>query len=138
MSDNIERQLTKLENESKSLKAAFQQQATLLPVYTDSIDYTTTENLMSFNYGGTPATGKDPERVIVTFATDSGANTIAKLEITTDNDYLPIVRRVPYSGGARWYVTAGSKDEDSWEATNYNFTVQSMINGTLSAVGATS
>lgn len=140
MIDNTERLLTELENESKALKATFQQAATSLPVFTNTITHATTQNQMTIvTSDGSTYYTNDPERLIVTFNTNSGANTVAKLEVHTDNPNLPIIRRILYSGGAQWSVAAGSQSNGStWQATNYTFTVQSLINGTLNAVDATS
>lgn len=138
MIDNTERLLTKLENESKALKATFEQSAMALPVFTTTHAHTTTQNKITIAASGNTYTPNDPERVIVTFNTNSGANTIAKLEISTNNAYLPVTRRIPYSGGAQWSVTAGAQSNgSSWQPTNYTFTVQSLINGTLNSADAT-
>lgn len=135
---NVESELIKLENESKALKATFERAATTITLFTNGITHTTTQNQMTVVTSGGTYYQNDPERVIVTFNTNTGANTIAKLEIATDNTDLPVVRRLPYSGGAQWSVCAGTKNTSPWQPTNYTFTVQSLMDGALSAAEATS
>jgi len=132
---NVEKELKKLEDESKAMKAAFERSAAQIPIFTKTVRHSTSQNRITLKYpgGGTSYNG-DPESVIVTFNTNSGINTLAKLEATTDNSRLPLVRRVPFSGGARWSVTANPKgdfDGNNWSPTNYTFTVQAASEGTL-------
>lgn len=136
---NTETWLRKLESESKALKVASQRSASNLPIYTRSINFATSRNAITINTPGGTTTQNDPERVIVTYATTNGANTIAKLEMTNDNtNGIIVIHRIPYSGGARWSITNGSKDPVTFTPTNYTFTVQSMIDGTLTASEMTS
>lgn len=127
-----EQWLSKLENESKALKQGFERSATSIPLFTKSISYSTNRNAMTMTYTGASMVVSEPERVIVTFNTLNSLNTLAKLEIQTDSNRLPLVRRLPYSGGARWSVTAGTKNDSTWETTNYTFVVHSFINGEIS------
>lgn len=139
---SIEKQIADLWNESNALSVAYAQAAVKLPVITsNAVNHATTANTITIvPTGGSAINQSDPERVIVTFNTTSGANTTAKLEMTTDNTSLPIVRRLPYSGGAQWSVTALPKLDGTGTrvTTNYVFTVQSLIAGTLSSADATS
>lgn len=119
-----------LRQEYHAQKAAFEQSASNILLYTKSINFSTSQNEWTFYEQGGSFTSNEPERVVVTLATNTGSNTLAKLEISTDGA-APIVRRVPFSGGARWVVTAPAKA--GWSATNYNFVVQTLVNGTLTA-----
>jgi len=131
--------LKRLEVESKALKAAYQRSASSIPIYSHPINFNTARNQVTINYTGGSSVQNDPERVIVTYATSTGSNTIAKLEVVTDNSAgIIVIRRVPYVGGARWSITQNSKDPSVFTTTNYTFTVRSMIDGTLSAAEMTS
>lgn len=126
----VESQLTTLETEAAALKAAFEQSATSLTVaFSGSITCATTANMDQYgNYAD--------ETVQVTLATTTGANTLATIELETDSTYLPIIRRVPYSGGARWRVTIMPKNgyyASNWTATNFTFYVHAFVSGELSA-----
>lgn len=127
---NTSDKLRQLRQEVQALKLAFAQSATKLTLYTKTLDFTTSENVITFN--GYPTTGQ--ERVVVTFRSNRNANTVAKLEIDGDYSVVPIVRRVPFSGGARWVVsTAPRYASGGWQATHYHFVVQSLVNGNLEA-----
>jgi len=135
-----EAELKKLEDEITALKAAYEKQAIQMPVFTKSIYFTTSANPMHIDYGdGNVYDFDGNERVVVTFNTSRGSNTLATLEMTIDGFNSDLkVKRVPYSGGARWIVynspTYGEVG-GNWQRinTNYNFTVQSAVDGTLSA-----
>lgn len=128
---NTDTWLTRLDTESKALKVAFDRNANSLLLKTNSISYQTVRNQITLNYNGGSSQEDDPERVILTFNTSSGANTIAKLELTVDNVYArPYVRRLPYSGGARWQITITPKSP--YAPTNVEFTVLSLVDGLLS------
>lgn len=128
--------ISDIRREYQALKQAFQASATRLDLSTSKLNFSTKENACvyqdaygSFNYS-------ENERVVVTLNCDSGANTLANLEITTDGLSLPVVRRIPYSGGARWIVSSAPNVDLTtygWKTTNYQFTVNSMVKGTLSA-----
>lgn len=120
-----------LRQEYHAQKAAFERSASNISLYTKSINFATSRNEWTFYDQGGTFTSNEPERVVVTLATNTGSNTLAKLEIATDGD-TPIVRRVPFSGGAKWIVTAPAKT-GTWAATNYQFVVQTLVNGTLTA-----
>ena len=126
--------LKKLRNEYWALKMAFEAAATNVKLTTKTLTYTTSKNACHWSDSGFNFDYEDNERVVVTLATSSGANTLAKLEISGNYTELPIVRRVPYSGGARWIVSNAYRiSGGAWAATTYNFTVQTLVNGTLSA-----
>lgn len=133
-----EQWLSSLENESKALKQGFERSATTIPLFTKSTNFSTSRNALNLSFSGGSVVVSDPERVIVTFNTSNSLNTLAKLEIQTDSNRLPLVRRLPYSGGARWSVTAGTKNDSTWETTNYLFVVQSFIDGEISITEGTS
>lgn len=125
--------IANLRREYHALKQAFQASATKINLVTKTIQFSTSRNACNYNGDGINFNYDDNERVVVTLQTTSGANTLANLEIS-DNYGPPIVRRVPYSGGARWIVTnAPRQSGGNWAPTTYNFTVQTLINGTLSA-----
>lgn len=125
-----EQRIRALRIEANALKQAFMASATQINLITKNLAYSTKKNLI--NQGG--FTYEDQERVVVTYASTEGVNTLAKLEITGDYDTVPIVRRVPYSGGARWVVSNAPKmGIGGWQATNYTFTVQAVVNGTITA-----
>lgn len=133
--------LAKLEAENKALKQVFDRAATSMTVYTKSVSITTTKNSITITTPGSPpSTLEDQERLIVTFNTLTGANTIAKLEISCSSTYIPIKRLRPYSGGAQWMVTNSPNRDGSfnWISTTYTFTVQSFLDGTLSVGEASS
>lgn len=133
----IEKELKKLEDEIIAQKAVYEKMATQMPVFTKSVNFTTKANPMVIDYGGGSTYSFDGnERVMVTFATSRGSNTIAALEMTLDGITADLkVKRIPYTGGARWIVynmpnyDGGGNRID----THYTFTVQSAIDGTLGA-----
>lgn len=137
----METELKKLEEEIRAQKTAFEKMGTQMPVFTKSVDFSTLANPMRIDYGD----GSEPyefdgnERVVVTYATSRGSNTLATLEMTIDGFRNSLkVKRVPYTGGARWivyntptYAEVGGNYQRV--ATNYTFTVQSAVDGTLDA-----
>lgn len=136
---SVENWLAKLETEAAAMKQGYQRPANTIPVLQNSLTHSTVKNTLIFYSPSGDNVFNSPERIIVTFATTSGTKTLATLELTSNSSFKPKVRRIPYTGGARWIVTAPAKGQGtSWEATEYNFTVESMIDGTLSAVRATS
>lgn len=134
MTDTTQKILSKLRREYWALKMAFEANATTVRLTTKTLTFTTSKNACHYASSGTNFDYEDNERVVLTLDTPSGANTIAKLEITGDYTELPIVRRIPYSGGARWIISnAPRMVGGAWATTQYEFTVQTLINGTLSA-----
>ncbi len=130
----VSQSIANLRREYHALKQAFQASATKINLITKTAQFSTSKNACNYNGGGINFNYNDNERVVVTLATASGANTLANLEISGNYEQPPIVRRVPYSGGARWIVSNAPRQSDgNWAATTYNFTVQTLINGTLSA-----
>lgn len=126
--------LEELKQEVRALKVAFQQSATKLNLITKQISFSTSKNTITQSSGGYDFSYEGQERVVVTLDTASGANTIAKLEISGNFDFAPIVRQVPYLGGARWVVSNSPKlSGTTWSATTYEFVAQTLVNGTLSA-----
>lgn len=123
--------IKRLRQEYNALKVAFQTAGSRLALSTRTLSFSTSRNSVTEN----GFTYDDLERVVVTFEATSSANTLAKLELSGDYETLPIVRRVPYSGGARWVITTNSRVDSSfnWATTTYRFTVHSLAPGTLSA-----
>lgn len=126
----IQNLIQNLRKEAQAMKVAFERSATAVALITKTTSFQTKKNLVTedgFSY-------EDLERVVVTLAGSEGANTIAKLEVAGDYDTVPIVRRVPFSGGARWVVTTAAKySGGAWAPTTYQFTVHSLVRGELSA-----
>lgn len=136
-----EKWISELEAESKALKQGFDRSASNMSVFTKTVSITTTKNAITITEpGGFTTTSNDQERIVVTFNTKNGSNTIAKLEFTTSSSYMPIKRLTTYSGGARWILSNNPMTDGSgnWIETTYNLTVQSFLDGTLTASEATS
>lgn len=133
----IEKEIAKLENEIEAQKSTFEKMATQMPVFTHAIEFATSSNDCTLQYDSTTTTYRGPERVVVTYDTGRGSNTLATLEVITDKARPETrVTRVPYSGGARWIVidsNPSSTAQGAWAPTVYNFAVQSAVDGTLSA-----
>lgn len=129
-----------LESESKALKQSFQRTATSLVVFTKRASISTTRNRATRVSSGWSYEADDQERVIVALSTNNGANSLAKLELTTSAQSLPVKRLRIFNGGAQWVLT-NSPQYDSggnWIPTRYDFTVQTFVDGTLTAAEATS
>ncbi len=140
MDVGTENNIIKLENEVEAQKTAFERQSSQLPVFTKTIQFTTEENsvtLTPIDYPDQPFTTQGNERVVVTFATESGSNTLATLEVRSDNESQSdfTITRIHYAGGARWIVSATPRYDQSFNRidTHYTFTVHSVIDGTLEA-----
>lgn len=132
----MEQELTRLEDEINAMKATFEKTALQMPVFTHSIEFKTSANKITMNQSGSTFDFDGNERVQVTFDTARGSNTLAVLEMQSDGIKADLkVKRVPYTGGARWIVydmpnyNSGGNRID----TNYTFTVQSAVDGVLGA-----
>lgn len=132
---SIEAQLTALENEARALKIASEQSATNLPVYTDELEFSTSRNELTTTYAsGSSYTEDGIERVLISFDTKNGANTIAALELETNSPHAPIIQRVTYSGGAQWLISAQPNIVDGeWQPTVYKIQIVSLVTGSLRA-----
>lgn len=133
---SVEKMIRDNNAEADALKVAFEMSAMTIPVKTKELTFNTSKNEVSISMPGQPTyTYADYERTILTFTTDYGQNTIAQLELTTNGDQPPVVRRMAYSGGARWMIMGKPRFDGggNWQATTFNFTVQTAIEGTLSA-----
>lgn len=145
---SVEQELSYLEYEVRALKASFERQASSIPVFNSRAEIATIANLCKYNYY-VPEYGEqlnyevyDYERIQVTLNTDSGIDTIATLEVSSDTEQPPKVHRVNYRGGARWIVSNIAKldynnSSNPWKPTNYKFVVHSMAEGTLTAENIT-
>lgn len=159
----IERQVKELEEELKAIKTSFEQSAATMNVYTTEISFETLPNHIAWNGNGNwepfkyswldsiagytsdlqgNHTGYGRERFVVTFNCNGGINTFASLELTPIGvNNIPIVwiKKVPYSGGARWIVLVwanGTYDEYgdyTWKPNRFKIAVQSAMPGTLGA-----
>lgn len=126
--------LKQLRQEYHALKVSFTSSANNIPLLVRELDFATKKNACRYSSGGIAFDYEDNERVVVTLDTTTGSNTLANLEISGDFTIPPVVRRVPYSGGARWVVmTAPQYENGSWKATNYHFQVLTLVKGTLTA-----
>lgn len=159
---NVERQLKKMEEETRAIKASFEQAAAMMDVYSTSIQFSTSPNIIHWNghghfspdqyeylaalRGGTSDldgnhTGYGQERVVVTFDCDKGQNIFASLEIDLidSGSWAVWCRRITYAGGARWVVlfqVNSVTDHGTWVNWKPNvvrFTVESAAPGTLGA-----
>lgn len=129
---NLEKTLSKVEDEIKALKNAYEQTALQIPVFTYSIDFTTLVNNLTITYpGGQSLSFEGWGRTVVTFTSARGANALAFLELQFDDGGYGMatfkIRRVPYAGGARWIVS------DTGGPIDYRFVVHSAVEGTLEA-----
>ncbi len=132
-----EQEIKRLEDEIAAQKATYEKMALQMPVFTKSVDFTTSANPMHIDYGGgTTYNFEGNERVVVTFDTARGSNTLATLEMTSDGVMADLkVKRVPYTGGARWVVYSMPNYDSGGNRidTHYTFTVQSAVDGMLGA-----
>lgn len=129
---NLEKTLAKLEDEIKALKNAYEQTALQIPVFTYEKDFTTSINNITITYPDNDAYSFEGwNRTVITFISERGVNALAVLEILPDDGGTGIatlkVRRVPYSGGARWILL------DVGGERNYKFVVHSSVKGSLDA-----
>lgn len=156
---STEKQVEKIEQELKAIKASFEYSATSMKIYKYENIFTTSMNALHI----TPPPSYDPmdwlllwhpilyedkttsigaERIEVTFICEGNRNTIASLEIELlqhGEGLRPvIVERKIYSGGARWIVRAtentkmvGTTGYYSWSPNIIRFVVKSSVPGQL-------
>lgn len=157
---STDKQIQKLEDEIKALKASFQQSAVMMNIYTTDIQFDTAMNVTNWSNSGSynplqwgtlvamytlqNGTRFDTETLEVTFTCADGYNTYATLEV---DDITPgketsffrfYYHRVPYNGGARWIVSVapnadlvGGTGYYTWAKSTLRFAVQSPAKGTL-------
>lgn len=108
---NCENQISAIRDELKALKEVFARNASDLITYTYSTSFTFT---------------KSGDVVTLTFISEDGTNNIASVGVE-ENEYC---RRIPYNGGARWYIVPMAR---LGESTPYTRTVvvRSMRKGRL-------
>lgn len=135
---DIEQQIANLETEGKNLDVAYARTATNIPIYPKKASYSTAANMITMTYPGGSSQVPSNERTLVTFNTDTGANTIAELEVNVLNPSQtagtwPIIRRIPFSGGAQWIVMVNPNFDANFnrQPTNLDFLVVSMMPGTI-------
>jgi hypothetical protein len=140
--NTLEKMVKTTEDELAALKSFFQRTATTMPVHTFNTSIDTAENKWSvnFDYAGNHYEYENSamERVMVTFSTTSGRDTIANIEVSTNNPravFPLVIQRVRYSGGARWIICVDVLHDDDWNRlpTHLDIQVNSMVDGTLSA-----
>ena len=126
--------------ESSAIKQAFNRAATTIPMFTKSASISTSKNAVTMVTPSSTTTINDQERVVITWNTLTGMNTIGTLEIApNDNPSLPLIRRVAYTGGARWIINNHpDTSTGSWRPTPYSITVHSFVDGTLTLSEPTS
>lgn len=154
-----DQEIQKLTQEIKSIRTAFEQNASSMKVYTSILTFETSKNTTNWsnsqpydpqNWESLVAMRMGPdnnrfatETIIVTFDCDSGINTFANLEIdfvdVTPGFAVVSCRRIPYSGGAQWSVTVqpnfsgNTPGQYIWKKSILKFGVQSAAPGVLSA-----
>lgn len=141
----VEQELTYLEREAQALKASFEQQASQIPVFTNEAEIATTPNLCHYVYP-VPEAGQQAdyevyeyERIMVTYDTTSGIDTIATIEVDSDRDVPPKIRRINHAGGARWIISnsANLENGSDWKATNYKIVIHAIADGVIMAENIT-
>lgn len=117
-----EKWLKRLEDDASGLDKAYQRLAKNLTVETTEADYTSSGQYNSA-YGN---------RIVVTFKTNNGGNTLATLGLTSSGSSLiQCVSRRKYNGGAQWAIVATANNSIS-----YHFQVKSLLKGTISITEA--
>lgn len=135
----VSKKIQIIKRELQALKIGFARSARQIPLTTKTLSFNTKKNACHFEDRLNPGFDynyEDDERVIVTLNTTQGTNTLAILEISGNYDLAPVVKRLPYSGGARWSVTTSPRydwNDHSWLPTTYNFTIQTLVDGSMSA-----
>lgn len=155
---SVEKQIDKLEQELKALKTSFEQSATMMKIYSTEITFSTSMNSIAFSNPSydplqwitlvylpkiNASTSCGVEPILVTFNCNKGINTFATLEIEvmTGRSGLRTIttRRIPYSGGSQWLVTANPNVTlqpsgwYTWDPTIIKFVVKSAAEGNLGA-----
>lgn len=135
---NIQEQLSKLEDEVKALKTIYAKNATNLPTFEKYLRFSTSENKCTQEERGNSYSYSGNERVIVEFRTVNGLNTIADLEFDWSqggDTTMPKCHRIPFNGGVAWEVSAQANRDSNynWVTTTYDFNVNSVVDGTLTA-----
>lgn len=110
---NYESQIANLREELLAIKSAFNRNGADLIIYNYTLSFTATSGNV----------------YTLTFVSDDGSDTIATVTFENGRE-LQACRRIPYSGGARWYLfpTSGV-DEPS--TTTRTITVRSIRKGSL-------
>ena len=155
----LEKQVAELEQEIKALKASFEQSATSMNIYRYETNFSTSMNVTNFSNSSpysvldweplvsmhrtTNGTRFSTESIIVTFNCDAGINTFAFLEIHdvsgwSDQSLSTFTNhRIPYAGGARWYVSMSPNATQlpsgyySWSPNQLKIVVKSAAPGQL-------
>lgn len=134
---NSEKQISNLETEIKAIKVGFERTALTMPIFTKSTSITTTQNKLEYDYtwGGQQFKYGQfgVERLMVTFVSSRGSNTIASLEVKANNiEASPRIQRINYNGGARWVIVGQPNVVyPNWYSTTYDIVVHSMVDGAL-------
>lgn len=117
-----ERWLKQLEDDANGLNKAYQRLSKNLTIETTEADFTSSGSYNSA-YGN---------RIVVTFKTNDGSNTLATLGLTSNaNNLIQSISRCKYNGGARWIIVATANN-----SINYHFQVKSLLKGTISVTEA--
>lgn len=138
MNQTLQKIIAKLNNEINAIKVAYQRVGSNLPVFTKYGEANTIANKChyEFSYGGQSFNFDEwnIEVVEVIFTTTSGANTLATIEVATDNPGKSVfVKRKTFSGGAKWRVYVYPNGAGyAWRSTKVNVQVHSVIDGSIS------
>lgn len=117
-----EKWLKRLEDDANGLDKAYQRLAKNLTVETTEANYTSSGQYNSA-YGN---------RIVVTFKTSGGGNTLAVLGLTSSaSNLIQCISRCKYDDGARWIIVATANNSIS-----YHFQVKSLLKGTISVTEA--
>ena len=117
-----EKWLKRLEDDANGLDKAYQRLAKNLTVETTEANYTSSGHYNSA-YGN---------RIVVTFKTSGGSNTLAALGVTSSaSNLIQCISRCKHDGGARWIIVATANNSIS-----YHFQVKSLLKGTISVTEA--
>lgn len=129
---SVSKKIQNIKRELQALKIGFARSARQIPLTTKTLTFDTKKNACDMS--GIPYEGD--ERVIITLDTAQGANTLAILEISGNFEIAPVVKRLPYSGGARWEVMNSPRInwlDHTWLPTTYIFAIQTLVDGSVSA-----
>ena len=135
MTDKLENKLEALESELKALKTTFNRASSSLQIYVNLLHFETTTDEVVIT-GPDAATYYGAERVELTLDAIGGVNALAVVEMTGNYNSgviyrPPIVRRVPYNGGAKWIIESWPFGDGT--PIKYDFTVVSNVDGNLTA-----
>ena len=130
MYSSIEKDLDWIENEAAAQKKAFERMPYSISVSTYIETVELTPNIQS--YVNTQILSELPADYYycckqITLDTYAGINTVAKLGLSRPN---ATIRRIPYTGGARWIVRFPIETAP-WDTSDAEISVYSVVPGEL-------